>query len=282
MGAAVANNTNDVKKVEEPKKGGYLEVRKAGVKKGTNIMEVPVDPRLRVNFRTGVDWYDLAIGGKYNPGMRPSMVELMTAVPGGGKTTLCLQLADSITRRKHIALYNTREQSLEDIKMTCERIGIERGFICDEKYMLEELLEHATYLMLKEPGKQLVLIIDSLKTMDDGFYGNGTVNSMTPIRVMRRIIEFCKATYAIAIVIGHVNKKGEFEGKQTLKHDLDAHAHIHFDQNKKSETYGKRILRLSKNRCGPITMSGTILDMTDQGAIKLDGTVDLDEVPTDD
>ncbi len=269
-------------KNDQAKKGGYLEVKKTGVARGTNILDVPVDPRLRVNFRTGIDWFDLAQGGKYNPGCRPGMVMLLTAVPGGGKTTLALQLADSITRRKHIALYNTREQSLEDIKMSCERIGVERGFICDEKYMLEDLLAHAMFLMMKNPDKQLVLVIDSLKTMDDGFYNNGATNSMTPVRVIQRLIEFCKATYAIAIVIGHVNKKGEFEGKQQLKHDLDAHAHIHFDQNKKSETYGKRIYRYSKNRCGPITMSGTILDMTDQGAIKLDGTLDLDEVPSDD
>ena len=274
----MAANTNDKK--DEPK-AGYLDVGAAGVKYGTNILEVPVNPRLRVNVRSGIDWLDKASGGEYNPGFMPSSVTLLTAVPGGGKTTIALQAADSITKKKHLAFYNTREESLAKVKMTCERLDLKSGFVCGEDYMLEKVLAHAMFLSLKNPNKQLFIFLDSLKTLNDGFYKDGAVNSMTPVRVMQRIIEFCKATYAIAVVIGHVTKDGKFEGKQQIKHDLDAHAHIHFDTNKKSDTYGLRVFSYSKNRCGPASMDGTVLDMDSTHGVKLAGTMTLDGIPGD-
>lgn len=261
-------------------KSSYLNVRHAGVSRETNIMDVPVDPRMRKHVRSGIDWLDLAAGGEFKPGFRPSSVTLLTAVPGGGKTTLALQAADSITQQGHVALYNTREQSLEDIKMSCERLGINDGFFCGEDYMLENVLEHALYLSMKYPKKQTFMFLDSLKTLNDGFYKDGAVNSMTPVRVIQRIVEFCKASYIIAVVIGHVNKNGKFEGRQQVVHDLDAHAHIQFDLNKKSETYGKRIYSYSKNRCGPQTLTGTVLDLGVKGLVK-SGDFELDSIDQD-
>jgi DNA repair protein RadA/Sms len=279
MGAAAVANTNG--KDDKGKKGAYLEVKNSGVKRGTNILDVPVDPRLRVNAKTGIDWVDEAAGGEYNPGFRPSSVTLFTAVPGGGKTTLAIQMADAVTKSGHVGLYNTREQSLEDIKMMTERLSIQRGFICGEDIMVDDVLAHGTMLMEKNPKKQLFMFFDSLKTLNDGFYKDGAVNSNTPIRVMQKIIAYCKRTYAIAIVIGHVNKAGKFEGKQQLKHDLDAHVHIEFDMNKKSDTYGQRIYSYSKNRCGPISVQGTVLDLGATG-LKPSGLFDLDSIGDDD
>jgi len=281
MGAPAVANTNGKEEKGKKKGGAYLEVNTSGVKRGTNILDVPVDPRLRVNAKTGIDWIDEAAGGEHNPGFRPSSVTLLTAVPGGGKTTMAIQMADAVTKSGHIGLYNTREQSLEDIKMMTERLGLQRGFICGEDILVDEVLAHGQMLMDKHPKKQLFLFVDSLKTLNDGKYADGAINSMTPIRVMQRIIAFCKATYAIAVVIGHVNKAGKFEGKQQLKHDLDAHAHIEFDMNKKSDTYGMRIYSYSKNRCGPISVQGTVLEMGANG-LKPSGTFDLENVGDED
>lgn len=278
MGAAAVANTNGK---DKDTKAGYLDLGTSGVKHGTNIHDVPVDPRLRVNIKTGIDWLDEAAGGEHNPGFMPSSVTLLTAVPGGGKTTLALQAADAVTRSGNIALYNSREESLAKVKMTCERLGLPRGFICGEDWKLDNVLAHAQYLIDKNPKKQLFMYLDSLKTLNDMFYKDGAVNSMTPVRVMQKIIEFCKRTYAIAVVIGHVTKDGKFEGKQQIKHDLDAHAHIHFDMNKKSDTYGLRIYSYSKNRCGPISVQGTVLDLGPHG-LKPSGTFDLESVGDDD
>lgn len=278
MGAPAVANTNGK---DEKGKKEYLNVGTSGVVHGTNILEVPVDPRLRVNVKTGIEWFDNAAGGDHNPGFMPSSVTLLTAVPGGGKTTIALQAADAITRSGNIALYNSREESLAKVKMTCERLCLPRGFVCGEDYMLEKVLAHGEYLIKKHPKKQLFMFIDSLKTINDGFYKDGATNSMTMVRVMHRIIEFCKSNYAIAVVIGHVTKDGKFEGKQQIKHDLDAHAHIEFDMSKKSETYGMRIYSYSKNRCGPISVQGTVLDLGATG-LKPAGLFDLDKVGDND
>lgn len=258
----------------EATKVAYLDIGSSNAKKGMNIHDVNVDPRLRKNVKSGITWLDEAAGGEHNPGFMPSSVTLLTAVPGGGKTTLALQVADAITKSGNVALYNSREESLAKVKMTCERLGLQRGFVCGEDWKLDSVLAHAEFIMKRHPNKQFFMFLDSLKTLNDLFYKDGATNSMTPVRVMQKIIEFCKRTYAIAIVIGHVTKDGKFEGKQQIKHDLDAHAHIHFDMNKKSETFGLRIYSYSKNRCGPISVHGTVLDLGSSG-LKPAGTADL-------
>ena len=53
------------------------------------------------------------------------------------------------------------------------------------------------------------------------------------------------------IVIGQVTKGGIFAGKNKLKHLIDCHLHLSIDTDKKSDTYGKRVAEMQKNRFGP-------------------------------
>ena len=261
--------------VELPKT--YLSVNNQEVAQGTNINSVVVPDALRVKVKTGVEWFDHAADHD-NPGFTPSMVVLFTAGPGCGKSTLCRQLADAATGEGHIALYNAGEESIFQVKLTCERLDLGDGFIisCDPK--IDQVLDHARALLKKEPGKQLFLFIDSLATMDDGFYKDGTINSMTAVRVMKKIVEFCKETLAIAIVIGHVNKAGKFAGKQQMKHDIDAHAHMSFVANSKSRKF-----KFTKNRFAAVPVRGTILEMSAGGLtmIEDDATVELEDADED-
>ena len=86
-----------------------LNVGIKGLKRGTNIKEVKVPNELRTRIKTGVSWFDDAVGGE---GFVPSSVMMLTGTPGAGKTTMMLQLADSITAAGHVCLYNTGEESL--------------------------------------------------------------------------------------------------------------------------------------------------------------------------
>ena len=51
-------------------------------------------------------------------------------------------------------------------------------------------------------------------------------------------------------LIGHVNKKNEFAGRQTLKHIIDCHLHLDIDTDRRSINYGDRIATMEKNRTG--------------------------------
>ena len=54
---------------------------------GTNILDVEVPKELRKRHRSGLEYFDDALGGR---GFTPSAVTLFTGTPGAGKTTLML------------------------------------------------------------------------------------------------------------------------------------------------------------------------------------------------
>ena len=61
---------------------------------GTNILDIEVPDELRKRVKTGIVYFDDALGGR---GLTPSMVTLFTGTPGAGKTTMMLELANSLT-----------------------------------------------------------------------------------------------------------------------------------------------------------------------------------------
>jgi len=223
-----------------------LNVGIKGLKRGTSILDLEVPKQLRDRKKVNITWFDDALGGE---GFVPSSVMMLTGTPGAGKTTMLLQLANSITKAGHICLYNTGEESLYQVKMVVERLGLREGFYVGQDTMVTELLAHADSLRKANPGKQVFILQDSLQTLDDGKWKDGT-NSMTPLRCAEMLTDWAKSTYGVVIFIGQVNKDGEFQGKNGIKHAIDVHGHIYIDQSKKSETYGERIFEVTKNRFG--------------------------------
>lgn len=223
-----------------------LNVGIKGLKRGTSILDLEVPKQLRDRKKVNITWFDDALGGE---GFVPSSVMMLTGTPGAGKTTMLLQLANSITAAGHICLYNTGEESLYQVKMVVERLGLREGFYVGQDTMVTDLLAHADSLRKANPGKQVFILQDSLQTLDDGKWKDGT-NSMTPLRCAEMLTDWAKSTYGVVIFIGQVNKDGEFQGKNGIKHAIDVHGHIYIDQSKKSETYGERIFEVTKNRFG--------------------------------
>jgi len=223
-----------------------LNVGIKGLKRGTSILDLEVPKQLRDRKKVNITWFDDALGGE---GFVPSSVMMLTGTPGAGKTTMLLQLANSITKAGHVCLYNTGEESLYQVKMVVERLGLREGFYVGQDTMVTELLAHADSLRKANPGKQVFILQDSLQTLDDGKWKDGT-NSMTPLRCAEMLTDWAKSTYGVVIFIGQVNKDGEFQGKNGIKHAIDVHGHIYIDQSKKSETYGERIFEVTKNRFG--------------------------------
>lgn len=224
-----------------------LNVGIRGLKRGTNILDLNVPDQLRVKHSTNIDWFDDALGN----GFTPSTCMMLTGGPGCGKTTMLLQLADALTGAGHVALLNTGEESLYQVRLVTERLKMKHGFVPGQDIMVKDVLEHADFLMKANPKKQVFVLQDSLQTLDDGFYSNGGTNSMTPVRSAQMLTDFCKQKpYPVCIFIGQVTKDGEFAGKNTIKHAVDAHGHLFIDTDKKSDTFGERLFEVQKNRFG--------------------------------
>jgi DNA repair protein RadA/Sms len=219
---------------------------KRGFAFGTDINTVQVPEVLRKRVATGIDYLDGVWGGQ---GLTPSCVTLFTGAPGAGKTTMMLTMANGLAAGKHLVVFNTAEESLYQIKLHSERLNLRAPFKLGEETHVPTLLENCDKLRAQVPDKHFVLIVDSLQTLNDGKYGDFT-NSKTPGRALEMITKWAKENNTIPIVIGQVGKDGKFKGENELRHEVDAHLELSIDLNKKSETFGLRVLQMSKNRFG--------------------------------
>ena len=224
-----------------------LKTRNQGIKFGTNILKVKVPTHLRRRISTRMRFVNDAFGGK---GLTPSTVTLFTGEPGAGKTTMSLLMADRMTKAGNIVVFNTGEESLHQIKMTAERLKLKSGFHAGQETHVPTLLGNIDKLRKANRKKDIVLIIDSLQTLDDGFYPNGSTNSKTPVRALELLTNYAKEHFITIIVIGQVNKGGEMAGANTLKHMVDVKIHLGMVTSPKSPYMGARYLKTDKNRFG--------------------------------
>lgn len=232
----------------------------SGIKIGTDINSIRVPERLRQRQNVGIEWVNDALGGG---GMTPSTVCMVTGSPGSGKSTLLRQLADSITATGSLAVYNTGEESLFQVKMRCEDMGLKNGFQVGEERFVGKVLAHAREEQQRNPGRQVFILQDSLQTLDDGHYRNGTT-SMTPVRCCEMLTDWAKETYGIVVFIGQVTKGGVFAGKNAIRHIVDVHVEILKDLDPNSPTHQKLLFEVSKNRFGP-TGKAYVVGLNDSG-----------------
>lgn len=217
-----------------------------GVKIGTDITSIHVPDKLRQRQDLGIEWMNQALGGG---GMTPSTVGMVTGSPGCGKSTMLRQLADSITAMGHIAIYNTGEESVYQVRMRCEDMGLKHGFKIGQETFVGNVLAYAREMQQEFPRKQVFVLQDSLQTLDDGHYKNG-VTSITPVRCCEELTNWAKETYGIVLFIGQVTKAGVFAGKNTIRHMVDVHMEVLHDDDPKSDTYKRLLFSVSKNRFG--------------------------------
>jgi DNA repair protein RadA/Sms len=213
---------------------------------GTNILDVEVPDELRKKCKSGLEYFDDALGGK---GFTPSAVTLFTGTPGAGKTTMMLELANSLTGHGGNVLFNTAEESLYQLKMTVERLRLRHGFAAGQETMVPQLLKNCDELRSKQPTKPFFLIVDSLQCLNDGKYGEHQTNSRTAQRAMSLITDYCKENFCNAVIIGQVTKNGQMAGANVLKHMVDAMITLDVER-KDDDLMGCRVLQVEKNRFG--------------------------------
>jgi DNA repair protein RadA/Sms len=229
---------------------------------GRNITECEVPAQLRVKHATGIPWIDEVVGG----GFTPSTCWMVTGDSGAGKSTLMLTVADALTRAGHVVLYNGREESVYQVRMTTERLGLQDGFTFGEDVMVDDVVAHARSVQARNPGKRAFLVVDSLQCLDSGAYDTGRRTKNTPVQCAERLIGWAKETYGVLVLINHVTKEGHFAGDNTLLHAVDAWMHLGFERDKKSELFGERVLSKRKDRFGA-AVSPVVVEMGEGGRL---------------
>ena len=202
-----------------------------------------------IRSSTKLEELDRVLGG----GLVNSSVVLLSGEPGIGKSTLLLQISDSLGTNKKV-LYISGEESFGQLKLRAERLKINGNnlFILTETNM-ENILSQINKI------KPDVIIVDSIQTVYTERVSSapGSINQVKECALS--FIEKAKSSDISIVLVGHVNKEGSIAGPKILEHMVDA---VLYFEGERNQSY--RIIRAIKNRYGPTNEIG-VFEMTDNG-----------------
>jgi len=186
---------------------------------------------------TGIAEFNIVCGG----GLIPGSVILIGGEPGIGKSTLSLQICNSID-----SLYISGEESPLQIRHRAERLNINLDKIkIFPNCIAEDIIAQAKI------HKPSCIIVDSIQTLRSQNL-SGPAGSVTQIRESTLLLsDFAKAENIAVILIGHITKDGVIAGPKVLEHLVDTVLYFEGDFNQDF-----RILRAFKNRFGSVNEIG--------------------------
>ncbi|MGL4609727.1 MAG: DNA repair protein RadA [Trueperaceae bacterium] len=200
---------------------------------------------------SGLEEVDRVLGGGWVAGG----VLLLAGEPGIGKSTLLLQLAHhalilQTQSASRSVLYVAGEESLSQVKMRAERLGVAPTLQLTRETDARALSD---YLRFHAPD---LIIVDSIQTLlatDDGVPG-----SITQVRDATALLtSVAKEIDATLVLIGHVTKEGTIAGPKVIEHMVDTTLAL-------ETAAGFRVLRAIKNRFGPAGEMG-VFEMAGEG-----------------
>ena len=215
------------------------------------LQEIPIDGETR--FSTGMGELDRVLGG----GAVAGSLVLVSGAPGIGKSTLLLQICNSLCAGRKV-LYVSGEESERQLKLRAERLGVspEALFVLSET-RLSDILEAVA------ETKPDILIVDSIQTLynEENDSSPGSVSQVKDCTMS--MMQLSKSNGITVFVVGHINKDGNIAGPKVLEHMVDCVLHFEGDPN---SSY--RLLRAAKNRFGSTNEIG-VFEMRDAGLVEV-------------
>lgn len=200
-------------------------------------------------YPTNKEELDRVLGG----GIVKGSLILVGGDPGIGKSTLLLQICDSVSDCSKV-MYVSGEESLSQIKLRAQRLNITTtNLTLLSETSLDSIIYHA-----KEQKPQIV-IIDSIQTMfkEDAASAPGSVSQVRECTYS--LMRLAKENAISVIIVGHVTKDGNIAGPRVLEHMVDC---VLYFEGERHQSY--RILRTVKNRFGSTNEIG-VFEMKDTG-----------------
>lgn len=200
-------------------------------------------------FTSGAGEFDRVLGGGFVPGS----VVLIGGNPGAGKSTLLLQTLCFLANNMS-ALYVTGEESLQQVAMRAQRLGLPT----DKLLMLSETNVESICAAAQQLSPK-IMVVDSIQVMhmEDISSAPGSVSQVRESAAY--LTRFAKQTGTVVILVGHVTKDGTLAGPKVLEHMIDCSILLEGDNDSRFRT-----LRGNKNRFGAVNELG-VFAMTEQG-----------------
>ena len=174
-----------------------------------------------------------------------------------------MQICDKVKGDGKV-LYVSGEESVEQIKLRADRLGINNEDIVFLGETDIDLIEDTILQLCPK-----LVIIDSIQTMysDDITSSPGSVSQVREIT--SKIMKICKQEEITTIIIGHVTKDGTIAGPRVLEHMVDTVLYLEGERY-----FAYRILRGVKNRFGSTNEIG-MFEMKDKGMSEIDNPSDI-------
>lgn len=238
--------------IEKPVAAGRAKAAPVGVSRRPQRVD-QVDTDTEIRFSTGMGELDRVLGG----GAVAGSLVLVGGAPGIGKSTLLLQICNSLCQGRSV-LYISGEESERQLKLRAVRLGVapEQLFILSET-RLSDVLEAVDEI---EPD---ILIVDSIQTLynEENESSPGSISQVKDCTMS--MMHLSKSQGVTVFVVGHINKDGNIAGPKVLEHMVDCVLYFEGDQN---SSY--RLLRAAKNRFGSTNEIG-VFEMMDSGLIEV-------------
>ncbi|XP_027340422.1 uncharacterized protein LOC113853916 isoform X2 [Abrus precatorius] len=178
--------------------------------------------------------------------------------PGIGKSTLLLQIAAMIAEECNdgddsSVLYVSGEESLQQIGIRADRLGIKSNVFLYSSTDIEDILNKANSLSPR------ALVVDSIQTTYLKTILGSAGGVMQVKECTTALMRFAKMTNISVFLIGHVTKSGDIAGPRVLEHIVDA---VLYMEGERCSPY--RMLRSVKNRFGSTDELG-VFEMSQSG-----------------
>jgi len=199
--------------------------------------------------------FNRVLGG----GLVSGSLVLISGDPGIGKSTLLLQASAAIAQDKGKVVYISGEETLHQIKLRSERLGITG----ERLYLLAETDLEVILAQLEQLSPSLA-VIDSIQTVYVPEL-DAAPGSVTQVRECTlRLMHWAKLSAVPVFIAGHVTKDGTIAGPRILEHIVDVVLYL---EGEPFSAY--RLLRSVKNRFGSTNEVG-VFEMKGQGMVEVD------------
>ena len=220
----------------------------SNVPKGLKLEDIKNSSLERI--KTDYAEIDRLLGG----GIVPGSVILIGGEPGIGKSTLMLQLSETLSLKGLKVLYNCAEESVYQVGLRARRLGING----ENLILLSESSLDAS-INLYDEVRPDVFITDSIQAVKDESL-EAQAGTVSQIKLCTsKIIDIVKGDNSVAFITGHVTKEGVLAGPKTLEHMVDG---VFYFEGERDGMV--RILRSVKNRYGD-TNEVAFMEMASDG-----------------
>lgn len=215
--------------------------------------------------RVATGLLDDCLGG----GVILSDVILLGGLPGGGKSTLMLQIA-SVFCKHGLVLYIAAEEDIKTIKARGLRLEIETHGNLRFLPALSGVASIGTMLMVRKPN---FIIVDSVDALSGG-------SDDVEIEILHAIKKFCVELQSPALIISQINKSGDYAGLMAKQHAVDVLLTLEATDYSVESGEVLRKVQTLKNRSGRAFVE-SYYEMTPRGLVlTLDPTASVpDSVP---